>query len=285
MEWVQAAGVAKDRLRVTKNRGFLTFDATVGELENLLKAEYFVYQHTKGSDHHAIACDRYHIPHHLQQHIGFITPGTSLGASKGRRQNVRSYRKRQECSSLPSVNSPTLDTCWQAATPECLNVLYDIPTHTDKHAENTFGIFEIGHSFSQPEMDLFFEHVAPNIPVGTMPKNNWINGPPSTDLTSEYVMEANLDFQLAWPMVYPQNISLYASTLTAAQNFSDSSAPLGALLHDSIDDLLRAIDKSYCSDPTDSGCGIFEAPKVLSISFGATETDVSQARSTRLCNE
>jgi len=44
--WLASAGIGKDRLRLSGNKGWIHVDATVDEVENLLKAEYHVYTHT-----------------------------------------------------------------------------------------------------------------------------------------------------------------------------------------------------------------------------------------------
>ena len=57
MGWLTDSGFATDRVVQSKNRGFLTFDATVRELEGLLKTEYHLYKHTSMDDT-MIACDQ-----------------------------------------------------------------------------------------------------------------------------------------------------------------------------------------------------------------------------------
>ena len=68
-------------------------------------------------------------------------------------------------------------------------------------------------------MDKFFETVAPQIPVGTIPKNVLLNGAQlTTNFSAESNdVEANLDFQMAWPLVYPHNLTLLDSNFTEAQ--------------------------------------------------------------------
>ena len=74
-------------------------------------------------------------------------------------------------------------------------------------------------------MDKFFQEVAVDIPVGTTANNVLLYG---AELTTNFTLaagsifiatdiEADLDFQLAWPLVYPQNITLFATLPTEAQ--------------------------------------------------------------------
>ena len=46
--WLIDSGFAKSRLRLSANKGWLSVDATTSEVEKLLNAEYYVYNHTSG---------------------------------------------------------------------------------------------------------------------------------------------------------------------------------------------------------------------------------------------
>lgn len=70
----------------------------------------------------------------------------------------------------------------------------------------------------QTDQDLFFQYVAPNVPVGTAPKiESFNNATIDFTLNTSVVFEANLDFELAWPIVYPLNISLLDTDVSTAQ--------------------------------------------------------------------
>jgi tripeptidyl-peptidase-1 len=53
--------------------GWLNFNATVSEAENVLNTKYYVYEHKETGQPH-IACDQYSVPTALQDTIDFITP-------------------------------------------------------------------------------------------------------------------------------------------------------------------------------------------------------------------
>lgn len=57
LTWLAASGFGDHRIGQSKNSGFLTFDATVGELEELLKTEYHQYTNPSIGDA-VIACDQ-----------------------------------------------------------------------------------------------------------------------------------------------------------------------------------------------------------------------------------
>ena len=57
-EWLVASGISAERITHSDNQGWLAFDATAKEAEDLLKTEYHLFEHTShGST--ATACDKY----------------------------------------------------------------------------------------------------------------------------------------------------------------------------------------------------------------------------------
>jgi len=48
INWLVDAGFPLDRLRLSANKGWISMDATVSEVEDLLNAEYHVYTHPSG---------------------------------------------------------------------------------------------------------------------------------------------------------------------------------------------------------------------------------------------
>ena len=131
-------------------------------------------------------------------------------------------RKRQDsCSPNPGADDLTLENCWRSASPQCYNALYNIPEPATPHLNNSFAIFEQAVSYVQSDMDQFFQQVAPQVPVGTVPQQILLNGAElDTNLTGINglgILEAELDFQTAWPLVYPLNLTLLESTITVSQ--------------------------------------------------------------------
>ena len=196
---------------------------------------------------------RYHVPSHLSEHINFISPGVGLGVSTPRPNKRNELRRRGDssCPPSPGASDTSLENCWLSASPQCYNALYNIPKLTDPHPNNSFGIFEVDVSYIQSDMDKFFEQVAPEIPVGTVPKQFLLNDAIlSTNLTSLGQVEADLDFQVAWPLVYPQKLTLFESNLTQTQVTSiltsglNISSPTAASIFVSfaVEDLLGSID-------------------------------------------
>ena len=55
--WLIASGIADARIVHSENKGWLAFDATTAEMENLVQAEYHNFVHSSG-DRFAVACDQ-----------------------------------------------------------------------------------------------------------------------------------------------------------------------------------------------------------------------------------
>ena len=72
-EWLSSSGIAPERIKKSQSLGWLQFNATVAEAEDLLKTEYYLHKHTATGKPH-VACSEYHIPDHLSPHVDFITP-------------------------------------------------------------------------------------------------------------------------------------------------------------------------------------------------------------------
>jgi tripeptidyl-peptidase-1 len=54
--WLIESGIADNRIVHSDNKGWLAFDATAGEMEILLNAEYYNFEHSS-ADRAAVACD------------------------------------------------------------------------------------------------------------------------------------------------------------------------------------------------------------------------------------
>ena len=106
---------------------WIQFDATVTEVEDLLFAEFYLWEHESGT--YDISSKEYHIPTHIQGHIDYVTPGTRLRQRKLKRnQNLKA--KRLDSSSnrvsvkplishLPGFPYPNASVCDVYVTAEC----------------------------------------------------------------------------------------------------------------------------------------------------------------------
>lgn len=134
----------------------------------------------------------------------------------------------------PNANNWTLENCWESTSPQCFKALYGVPETPTHVPSNSLGIFAFNVTYVQSDMDIFFRKVAPEIPMGTTANNVLLNGvklqptfPLDDPVSLHFTVEADLDFQLAWPLIYPENVTLYGTVPSQAQlaqgsgNFSD----------------------------------------------------------------
>lgn len=100
--------------------------------------------------------------------------------------------------------------CNVAVTPACIAMFYNI-TQATKHAPgNELGIFEdLGDVYSQTDLNLFFATFAMNIPQGTHPTLDSVDGAVAPNPVTSAGPESDLDFQISYPIIYPQNSILF----------------------------------------------------------------------------
>ncbi|OAA55092.1 Peptidase S8/S53, subtilisin/kexin/sedolisin [Cordyceps fumosorosea ARSEF 2679] len=260
--WLVASGIPADGIKLSQNKGWLTFETTTGKLETLLDAKYSQYSHPtrKGT---YIGTDTYKLPSSVADHVDFVQPAVALGAQD------KIQRK------LPSVPFWPLDqtlavsasTCPTKITPTCLRSMYNFSQGTLKDASNDLGIYEeAGEQYIQSDLNSFYAKYASYVPRGTAPKNAPVNQQSGTQDSGE----ADLDYEMAVPIIYPQGTVNY-----------EVGVPDDALSF--FDPLLEALDGSYCNDSGE--CGKYKSTNVISISYGVDEADFSASYVKRQCNE
>ena len=203
---------------------------------------------------------RYHVPVNVQEHIDYVQPGLRLMAggraqaasakkradnsieARGFRTNSKSkfsgpiFGKTLAKSALPSASS--LSMCDSMITPACIMAMYNITAPTKASKDNQLGIFEEGDFYAAEDLLEFFTLFAPNIPPTTEPTLDGIDGgfAPSAYAGGE----SDLDFQISYPIIYPQQEILYQ---TDDLFYSAGLEGGGGFLNTFFD----AIDGSYCT--------------------------------------
>jgi tripeptidyl-peptidase I len=220
--WLIDSGIPAQRITHTENKAWFAFFATAAEAESLLFTEFHEYEDSVTGGVMP-ACDEYHVPKHIRQHIDYISPGIKLMAP------VESHREKratamaehgiesrsvylQKHGKAPAPADPNdLSTCDQLITPACVAALYKIPPGTSKIRGNSLGIFESELQFyTQKDLDSFFTTYRPDIKNGTHPIGaNIDGGMQSTKDLLQAGGEVALDLQLAYPIVFPQEVTLY----------------------------------------------------------------------------
>jgi tripeptidyl-peptidase-1 len=325
--WLEAAGIASHRVSQSVNKQWLQFDAKAKEVEGLLKTKYHVYEHTATGKAN-IACEQYHVPEAVQEHVDYITPGIKLFATGGKgaaRHDPKKYEKRtfgvtgSEAPLPPlkkpmpisitevknklasNTTNPELALCDVVVSPACIRAFYNVTKPTKAAKGNQLGIFEdLGDVYSQEDLDEFFKALAPEIPQGTHPELRAIDGAVAPVPVTEAGAESDLDFQISYPLIYPQNTVLFQT--------DDPVYEANYTFEGFLNNFLDAIDGSYCSysaygekgnspldppypDPNPGGykgklqCGVYKPTNVVSISYGGQEADLPASYQKRQCNE
>lgn len=318
MKWLELEGIAPSRIKLSVSKTWITFNATVEELEQLLNTEYHVYKHESGTTRHHVACDKYHLPEHLVEHIDIITPTVhfdqGLGHDRGKNhkeipgEDMEELKKRQLArrqqpvtgivgSPLDGTNPKQgnnidnammdLSQCNTMVTPECLRALYNIPQGTSAMSNNTLGIVEYTpQAFLQSDLNMFFTEFMPKAkdkaPLVSLLANGIVQ---TQNRTFDFNGESALDLEFAMALISPQTARVY--------QVGDTNQ--GA----SFNNFLDGIDGSYCSfeggdskDPNMDGqydarveCGTATATNVISTSYGSNEADLGPKYERRQCDE
>ena len=144
------------------------------------------------------------------------------------------------------------------------------------------------------------DNITRKIPQGTQPVVHLIDGATAPAAIANAGAESLLDFSLAFPLVYPQPIQLFQTD----DDPTEANYSFGGFFNNFLD----AIDGSYCNytaygitgnsdidppypNPVAGGykgalqCGVFQAPKVISISYGGDEQGFPMAYADRQCSE
>ncbi|KAJ3494117.1 hypothetical protein NLG97_g4284 [Lecanicillium saksenae] len=163
--------------------------------------------------------------------------------------------------------APNAASCPKSITPVCLQKMYGFSQGSLSDPSNNLGIYEeAGEQFIQSDLTKFYNKYASWVPGSTAPKNAPINDQTGTQDSGE----ADLDYEMAVPIIYPQGTTNY-----------EVGEPSDALSF--IDPLLEGLDGSYCNDSGE--CGKYKATNVISISYGDDEADYTPAYLKSRCNE
>ncbi|KAJ4422609.1 hypothetical protein N0V82_002728 [Gnomoniopsis sp. IMI 355080] len=321
--WLIESGISRERITHSDNKAWLAFDATVEEAESLLHTQYYHdgIEEDRGS---MVGCNEYHLPKHIQEHVDYITPGLkgtmldlrspSLRKRSGDKSNVKTRHgskirpQEERFQSLPHVtndlSNSSLSNCDTLITPACLRALYNFEApspNASVSSNNSIGIFEEGDFYAQEDFNSFFTKYTPYIPNGTHPVLDSVDGGEAPVPLADAGGESNLDFLLAYPIIYPQGATLYqVDDLYYA--YGGNGSQIGIF-----NTFLDALDGSYCTysaygetgddlvlDPTypdPNGyqgpleCGVYTPTNVITISYGVYENDLPAYYQKRQCNE
>lgn len=263
--WLVASKVPEDSIKLSSSKGWLQFETSAGELESLMKTKLHVYENVATRDTH-FGSDEYHLPEDVSQHVDLVLPGITM-LKMDKRSRSRPTVPLDAATALSiSQNTQSVDGCDTNVTPACISALYQIPPAKYATASNKMGIFETENDiYSQEDINLFLANATQGIPQGTGPEIHLINGAKAPTNPDNAGSESNLDFDMAIPIIYPQQTALYQV------QYPNNLTNFNYIFND----LLDAFSGPYCADngDTTSGkdCNSIPAPNVMSISWGVSE--------------
>ena len=230
---------------------------------------------------------------------------TLRGSRLHRRTSSATPRNNQSPPSQDlNVKSSSIEYCDNYVSPACIMAMYNITRGTTATSGNELGIFEESPAaLHQADLDSFFSHVAPEIPSGTFPKLRKIDGAINNNNRQLQLGggETILDFEVAYPIIYPQTSVLY---LTDSDYETSYARDKRGLFNTFLDAIVRSNvevtnpadqfsqDGSYCSysaygekgdnntvDPKYPSpgyehqlqCGTFKPTNVISFSYDFSE--------------
>lgn len=162
---------------LTEGFKWIQFDATAAEVEQLLVAEFYIWEH--GSGDQDISTEEYHVPTHIQEHIDYVTPGSRLRQRSSMAAGLDNQRRQPLITKLPGFPHPNSTTCDIYVTAECTRgmifctffeftsecctaVQYSIPNATTAEPGNELGIFEsLDVHYSRHDLDIYFSTLYP----------------------------------------------------------------------------------------------------------------------------
>ena len=219
--WLVSSGIEPSRISLSRGRNWLNVNASITEVEALLKTEYKVYEHTTGQKH--IACEEYSVPQNVSEHIDLIMPtvhfDTKIIGDPEQRKTKRDPNAAFQPGSSdnngwlpkkgPTIIGPGADpdiaplpfaltTCNTQITPDCLRALYNFTNGT--LAKSSYAVVEYTpQAYLQSDLNLFYSNLARQIPSGTAPIFDSIDGGVDQTTTQSFDDngESDLDLQYA----------------------------------------------------------------------------------------
>ncbi|CAG8204143.1 unnamed protein product [Penicillium salamii] len=301
--WLESAGIASNRISQSANKQWIQFDSDAEEMESLLHTEYYIYSQSDTGRSH-VACQEYHVPTSVRDHIDYITPGIAMREVAGVHQSSQKHVKRGFESKPPIIEPLPLQLedlianssgwCSLSVSPRCIQEMYNIPPGHSATKGNELGIIEfMGDVYSEEDLDMFFATFYPQIPTGTYPIQKPVDGGEAPVPVLDAGPESDLDLLMAYPIIWPQKLIVFQT--------DDMAYEKNYTFYGFLNTFLDAIDGSYCSevspwdppypDPRPGGyngtlqCGVYEPPTVISISYIEDEEALPVAYLRRQCAE
>lgn len=251
--WLEKAGVEGHRISQSVNKQWMELDLSTWEAEALLNTRYHFFEHAP-TGKTTIGCDHYHVHEDVKDHVDYITPGIKLLAT--RKPSAGEIKKRSfgwgKTGSMPPpllplpgnltdlLRNPLEALCDIAIIPGCIKLMYNFTDATTAQKGNELGIFEdLGDYYAQEDLNLFFLTLQRRIPQGTHPTLDGVDGGTAPTTITNAGAESDLDFQISYPIIWPQNSILFQT--------DDPVYEANYTFNGFLNNFLDVIDGSYCS--------------------------------------
>ncbi|KAJ3499351.1 hypothetical protein NLG97_g391 [Lecanicillium saksenae] len=282
-QWLIKSGIPGDSITIPRSKGWLEFETTASQLESVLKTKYHVYKRDNVADVETIGAEEYSLPPKVSEHVDFIYPGVAHISRQFTQEDGRvppgrfPLRRRPiDPATVQKIESDRDATasCDKLIIPACIQALYSIPHGHLSDPSNKLGIFAFqSPGYSTSDLDNYWRKYASNIPQGTYPEHNLINGAKATTSPSRADAEAELDFQTSYPIIYPQG-GVFFSTNGRDGLFNQFLDAIdGSYTHSSAYGETGDNPKVDGDDGSKVDSGKFKPTNIISFSYGWGELE------------
>ncbi|KAJ7771127.1 tripeptidyl peptidase A [Mycena maculata] len=229
--WLNSHGIHQDDLYRSPAKDWLSVTIPIRLAEDLLGAEYYLWQHTSGDI--LVRATNYSLPQYLHSHVELIQPTTIF-----MRWNAMSPSLYPEdddqTDSTKSVMAPSgshVDPdCATRITLRCLMQLYNVEGYTPKATKkNAFGITGFLDQYANlGDLKSYYRQQLPAA-VNSSFKSISVYGGLNTQTPSMAGEEANLDTQFGFGMAYPTPGTFW-STPGSPPFFPDLDTPVSSFV-------------------------------------------------------
>lgn len=114
--WLTQSGISRSRLRLSPSKSWIEVNATVAEMEELLKTEYHVWQDGDGIER--VGCHDYSVPEHVAAHVDIIKVNKFYSCIRHSYQLIACIANNQYGISCLPEEVPKASTCLALRTRE-----------------------------------------------------------------------------------------------------------------------------------------------------------------------
>ncbi|OAV93971.1 hypothetical protein PTTG_09135, partial [Puccinia triticina 1-1 BBBD Race 1] len=297
LDWLYGhdSGIKSHQIVQDHQRGWIEFQGTIKQAEDLLETTYHLYSNGQGNSH--VGCDSYNLPDHLAHHIDMVTPTvhfppdrkvgrTSAPPTTAEDATLHAdvpHRNRRRWHALSEKFALTICSEWMNFV--CLSYMYKFRDYVPlAAAKNSLGIVV----FSPMKLvfsgtDLLYHTFTPKVfgarprvknlgpQLGTQPK---VLEPEEISKREGELFELEMDVEYSLPLIFPTPVNIYQVNTHSTESIQPFEI------------LFEAILCQKSSDPkTSQSCVLSKPANVISISYGMSEISSPRSALIRQCEE